>query len=145
MDDDFLGLFNPKLDDKGRLALPAKWREQLAEGLVITRGQDRCLNIWSNEGFRGYAAKLKTIPMTNKAGRDYVRMVASGASDLVPDKQGRFTIPPLLREYAGLNKDLAVVGMFERIEVWDAPAWAVAEAQREDAFAEFSAGEFPGI
>src|SRR5690606_20482539 len=115
----FFGTYTPKLDDKGRLFLPAKFREELAEGLVVTRGQERCLTIWSLEDFQGLAERLAQAPVTNKSTRDYVRMLFAAASQEVPDKQGRISIPSVLRQYASLDKDVVVIGSMNRIEIWD--------------------------
>ena len=102
----FFGTYTPKLDDKGRLFLPAKFRDELAEGLVVTRGQERCLYVWSIADFGELTERLREAPVTNKAARDYVRMLFAGASDETPDKQGRITIPPMLREYAVADADV---------------------------------------
>ena len=101
----FLGTHAPRLDDKGRLILPAKFREQLADGLVITRGQERCLYVFPTAEFERIADQLRQAPVTSKQARDYLRVFLSGASDEMPDKQGRITIPPALRTYAGLTRD----------------------------------------
>ena len=90
---DVLRHLHPKLDEKGRLFLPAKFRDQLAEGLVVTRGQERCLTVWSMEDFQGLTDRLREAPVTNKGARDYVRMLFAAASNEVPDKQGRISIP----------------------------------------------------
>src|SRR5262245_18365565 len=127
----FFGTYTPKLDDKGRLFLPAKFRDELAEGLVVTRGQERCLNVWSREEFGRFTERLPAMPVTNKSGRDYVRMLFAGASDETPDKQGRITIPPMLREYASLSKDCIVIGAMNRVEIWDAASWAAYEQSQE--------------
>jgi MraZ protein len=139
----FFGTFAPKLDDKGRLFLPAKFRDELAEGLVVTRGQERCLNIWSRDEFGRFTERLKAMPVANKAGRDYVRMLFAGASDETPDKQGRITIPPMLRSYAALQKDCVVIGAMNRVEIWDSASWADYEASQEQAFSELSEDVFP--
>src|SRR5690625_8020735 len=97
----FLGIFTQKLDDKGRLLLPAKFREELAEGLVMTRGQERCLYVFSEEGFGEVHERIREAPSTSKRGRDFLRVFLSGAHAETPDKQSRVTIPPALREYAG--------------------------------------------
>ena len=94
----FLGTHTPRLDDKGRLFLPAKFRDELAGGVVITRGQERCLYVWSMEEFGKLTDRLREAPVTNKNARDYVRMFFAGASDETPDKQGRITIPQMLRD-----------------------------------------------
>jgi MraZ protein len=139
----FFGTYTPKLDDKGRLFLPAKFRDELAEGLVVTRGQERCLNVWSSEEFGSFTERLKAMPVANKAGRDYVRMLFAGASDETPDKQGRITIPPMLRTYAALQKECVVIGAMNRVEIWDAASWADYEASQEQAFSELSEDVFP--
>ncbi|PKQ32920.1 MAG: cell division/cell wall cluster transcriptional repressor MraZ [Actinobacteria bacterium HGW-Actinobacteria-2] len=136
----FLGTYTPKLDDKGRFFLPAKFREQLATGLVITRQQDRCLAIWPTEAFLAEVANTANGPSTVRGVRDYQRMVASGASDELPDSQGRVVIPPPLRTYAGLEKEIVVIGAFNRLEVWDQAAWADYSAAQEEAFAALDEG-----
>lgn len=141
----FLGTHTPKLDEKGRLFLPAKFREELAAGLVVTRGQDRCLAIWPVAAFVEQTKTLQSSPSSSKQVRDYQRMIASAASDETPDKQGRITIPPHLRAYAGLDKDCVVVGAINRVEVWDAAAWQAYSAEQESAFAEMNDDLFPGI
>src|SRR5216683_1265620 len=100
----FLGTHAPRLDEKSRLILPAKYREELAGGLVITKGQERCLYVFPPEEFARITEALRTAPVTAKAVRDYSRVFFASASDEVPDKQGRVTIPPALREYAALQR-----------------------------------------
>lgn len=141
----FLGTHTPRLDEKGRLILPAKFRDELSDGLVITRGQDRCLAIWPMVAFVEQTSALRNAPSSNKQVRDYQRMLASGASDDVPDKQGRITIPPHLRSYAGLDKECVVVGAINRVEVWDAEAWQAYSVRQESAFAEMNDEVFPGL
>ena len=141
----FFGTYTPKLDDKGRLFLPAKFRDQLAEGLVVTRGQERCLTVWSLEDFGRLTERLAQAPVTNKGTRDYVRMLFAAASQEVPDKQGRITIPPVLREYASLDKDVVVIGSMNRIEIWDPTSWASYSQEQEQVFSELSDEVFPGI
>jgi MraZ protein len=141
----FFGTYTPKLDDKGRLFLPAKFRDDLAEGLVVTRGQERCLTVWSLDDFRGLTDRLREAPVTNKGTRDYVRMLFAAASQEVPDKQGRITIPPVLREYASLSKDVMVIGAMNRIEIWDPTSWQGYSEEQEQKFSELSDEVFPGI
>jgi MraZ protein len=140
----FLGTHTPKLDDKGRLILPAKFRDELAEGLVITRFQERCLAIWPISSFIDMTKTVRSASSSQQDVRDYQRMLASGASDETPDKQGRITIPPHLRSYAGLDKDCVVVGAIDRVEVWNAAAWEQYSAEKESAFAELNQTLFPG-
>lgn len=141
----FFGTYTPKLDDKGRLFLPAKFREELAEGLVVTRGQERCLTIWSLEDFARLTERLQQAPVTNKGTRDYVRMLFAAASQEVPDKQGRISIPPVLRQYASLDKDVVVIGSMNRIEIWDPASWAQYSEEQEQVFSDLSDEVFPGI
>ena len=141
----FLGTHQPRLDDKGRLFLPAKYREELAEGLVITKGQERCLYVFPVEEFQRLTEALRTAPVTAKAVRDYSRVFFASASDETPDKQGRITIPPSLRRYAGLERDCVVIGANTRLEIWDAQAWDTYLAEQEQAFADLSEEVLPGI
>ena len=141
----FLGTHNPRLDDKGRLILPAKFREQLEEGVVVTRGQERCLYVFPMAEFERLAVQLRQAPVTSKQARDYLRVFLSGASDEQVDKQGRVTIPPALRTYAGLDRDVAVIGAGERIEIWDAAAWDRYLGEQEQVFAEQAEEVVPGL
>ena len=142
---DFLGTYQPRMDEKGRVFLPAKFREPLAAGLVITRGQERCLYVFPNHEFARIYARMREAPVTSKAARDYQRVFLSGASRELPDKQGRVTIPPPLRDYAGLTKDCVVIGAGPRVELWDAEAWASYLADQESAFSDLSEEVLPGL
>src|SRR5580700_118411 len=119
----FLGTHSPRLDDKGRMFLPAKYREDLAAGVVITKGQERCLYVFPVEEFTRITESLRSAPVTAKAVRDYSRVFFASASDEVPDKSGRVTIPQGLRDYAGLRRECVVIGANTRLEIWDTPAW----------------------
>ena len=119
----FLGTYQPRLDDKGRLFLPAKFRDELAGGLVITKGQEHCLFVFTRAEFAGITQRMAEASFTSKAARDYSRVFFAGASDEVPDRQGRITVPAALRSYAGLDKDCVVIGANTRLEIWDAQAW----------------------
>jgi len=141
----FLGTHTPRLDDKGRLFLPAKFRDRLASGLVVTRGQERCLYVYPMDEFAVVAESMRGAPLTHKASRDFQRMFLSGASDEIPDKQGRVTIPPNLREYAGLTRECTVIGAGTRVEVWDTAAWNTYLASTEQAFADQSEEVIPGL
>lgn len=141
----FLGTHNPRLDEKGRLILPAKFREELSEGLVLTRGQERCIYVFSMSEFERVHEQMRTAPISSRQARDYNRIFLSGASDEVPDKQGRITIPPALRTYAGLDRDLAVIGAGSRAEIWAADAWDSYLTEKETAFSETDEDAFPGI
>ncbi|GAB76487.1 MraZ protein [Austwickia chelonae] len=141
----FLGTHTPRIDDKGRLILPAKFRERLASGLVMTRGQERCLYVFPMDEFSRIAGDLRTAPVTSKSVRDYLRVLLSGASDEIPDKQGRVTIPVALREYAGLDRDVTVIGAGSRVEIWDSAAWQSYLSDTEQVFANQAEEVVPGL
>ncbi|AAT89341.1 division/cell wall cluster transcriptional repressor MraZ [Leifsonia xyli subsp. xyli] len=141
----FLGTYAPKLDEKGRIILPAKFREELASGLVLTRGQEHCVYVFSQREFQSLHEKIRQAPVTSKQARDYLRVFLSGASAEVPDKQNRVTVPPALRSYAGLDRDLVVIGAGSRAEIWDAEAWETYLAKQEAAFANTEEEVIPGL
>jgi MraZ protein len=141
----FLGTHTPRLDDKGRLFLPAKFRDRLAGGLVVTRGQERCLYIFPMDEFARVAESMRNAPLTSKSVRDYLRVFLSGASDEIPDKQGRVTVPSVLREYAGLTRDCTVIGAGSRVELWDTTAWDTYLQGTEQGFADQSEEVIPGL
>jgi MraZ protein len=141
----FLGTHTPRLDDKGRLILPAKFREQLEEGVVVTRGQERCLYVFPVSEFGRLAEQLRQAPVTSKQARDYLRVFLSGASDEAVDKQGRVTIPTPLRTYAGLDREVAVIGAGQRVEIWDLTAWETYLNEQEQVFAEQAEEVIPGL
>ena len=140
-----LGTFTPRLDDKGRLILPAKFRSRLAPGLVMTRGQERCLFLLPMDEFRRMYDQIRQAPVTSKQARDYLRVFLSGASDELPDKQGRVSIPAPLRAYAGLDRDVAVIGAGTRVEIWDAQAWETYLAEQESAYSDTAEEVFPDL
>ncbi len=132
----FMGTYTPKLDDKGRLFLPAKFRDRLAEGLVVTQGQENCLVVWPEDVFMQEAQRAQQTPLTQRGARDYARVLFAGAEQGSPDKQGRVGIPPHLRAYAGLDKDVVVIGVMDRIEIWDPQRWTEYSSQAQAKFAE---------
>jgi MraZ protein len=140
----FLGTHTPRLDDKGRLILPAKFRDELAGGVVITKGQERCLYVFPMPEFQRIAGQLREAPVTNKSARAYSRVFFASAHDEVPDKQGRVTIPAHLREYAALDRELVVIGASTRVEIWDKQAWDEYLSASEDDFADIEEGVLPG-
>jgi len=141
----FLGTHEPKLDEKGRLILPARFREELSNGLVITKGQERCLYVFPSSEFSAITERLRGAPVTEKAARDYMRVMFAGAHDEVPDKQGRVTIPSGLRTYAALEKDCVVIGANTRLEIWDSESWNSYLADREKTFSDVSSEVLPGL
>jgi MraZ protein len=120
----FLGEFVHTIDEKGRLTIPARFRDDLVEGLVVTRGIDRCLAIYPMKEWRQLAEQVSALPMTDRLARAFRRLVFANASDAVLDKQGRVLIPPRLREYANLNGDAIVTGLNTFIEVWSLDGWS---------------------
>ena len=140
-----LGTHTPKIDDKGRIFLPAKFREELSEGVVMTRGQERCLYVFSKTEFASVHDKIRQAPVTSEEARKYLRVFLSGASDDQPDKQGRVLVPALLREYAGLTKELVIIGVGSRAEIWDAASWQQYLSNNEEKFANQAEEVIPGL
>jgi MraZ protein len=130
----FLGTYWPRLDDKGRLVLPAKYRDALARGLILTKGQERSIVVWPTEAFEALAAAQDSTATADAERRAYERILFSSAFDEMPDRQGRVTIPPALREYAGLERDVVVIGRNATVEIWDAAAWQAYADSQDDAF-----------
>ncbi|RLV56074.1 transcriptional regulator MraZ [Aeromicrobium phragmitis] len=141
----FFGTYTPRLDDKGRLFLPAKFRPRLEHGVILTRGQEHCIYGWTPEAFTEFTDRVRSTPFTNRQARNFLRMLFSGASSETPDKQGRISIPPVLREWASLGRDCTVVGAMDRIEIWDSQRWDEFSAEQEDTFADMSDEVMPGI
>jgi MraZ protein len=119
----FIGEHRHSIDEKGRLQVPAKWRGQLAEGAVVTKGFDGSLKLYPVALWQEKAAELTTLPQSQPASRAFVRQTLAGAVDLEPDKLGRFVIPPFLRQFASLGKDTVLAGLADHIEIWDVKAW----------------------
>ncbi|MGV1035739.1 MAG: division/cell wall cluster transcriptional repressor MraZ [Candidatus Nanopelagicales bacterium] len=141
----FLGTHSPRLDDKGRLVLPAKFRDGLADGVVLSKGQDRSVVVWPADEFGEYAARIREASRTDARARAYSRVLFSAASDEVPDKQGRISIPSHLRDYAGLDRECIVVGNHATIEIWNPQAWDSYLAAQEPEFADLSEEVVPGL
>ncbi|GAA1362890.1 MULTISPECIES: division/cell wall cluster transcriptional repressor MraZ [Arthrobacter] len=141
----FLGTYTPRLDEKGRIILPAKYRDELANGLVLTRGQERCIYVFSQREFENVHEQMRQAPLASRQARDYIRVFLSGASDEMPDKQGRVTIPGALRSYAGLDREVTVIGAGSRAEIWDTQAWNAYLEEQENTFSETDEEVLPGI
>ncbi len=141
----FLGTYAPKLDDKGRIILPAKFWDELEAGIVVTRGQERCLFVYSTREFEELHERIRQAPVTSKKSRDYLRLFLSGAHSEVPDKQHRVTIPAMLRAYAGLDRELTVIGAGNHAEIWDTDAWNDYYAEQENSFSEITEEVIPGL
>jgi MraZ protein len=141
----FLGTHTPRLDDKGRLTLPAKFRDALAGGLMVTKGQDHCLYVFPRAEFEEMARKVAQAPFTNEAVRAYQRYLFAGTDEQRPDGQGRISIAAELRRYAGLSKDCAVIGAINRLEIWDSAAWQRYLEEHEEFYAQAQEEVLPGV
>jgi MraZ protein len=119
----FIGEYQHTIDPKGRVILPAKFREELGEKFVVTKGLDHCLFVYSNGEWSNLEKKLRTLPLTSKDARAFIRFFFAGAAECGVDKQGRILIPANLRQHADLNKELAIIGVSTRVEIWDRDAW----------------------
>ena len=119
----FIGEYQHSVDDKGRLAIPVKFRKDLKGGAVVTRGLDNCLFVYSLSEWKKLAEKLSALPLSQSNSRAFARLMLAGAMDVEVDGQGRVVLPEYLRRYAGLGKDAVVAGLYNRIEVWDVAAW----------------------
>lgn len=127
-----LGEFKHNLDLKGRMAIPAKFREELKSGAIITRGLDNCLFIFTNKEWEVLAQKLVALPLAQANSRAFSRLMLAGAMDVEVDAQGRILVPDYLRQYADLKKQVVVTGLYSRIEVWDADRWEKYKAKTEN-------------
>ena len=119
----FMGEYNHTIDPKGRLIIPAKFREALGDEFVVTKGLDGCLFVYANTEWNNFEEKLRTLPLTNKNARQFTRFFLAGAAACEVDKQGRILIPQVLREFAKLEKDVVLVGVASRIEIWSKEVW----------------------
>ena len=119
----FMGEYSHTIDTKGRLIIPSKFREELRETFVVTKGLDGCLFVFSDEEWKAFEIKLKSLPLTNKNARQFARFFVAGATPCELDKQGRILLPATLREFAGLEKDVVLTGMLNRIEIWSKEKW----------------------
>ncbi len=115
----FMGEYAHSIDAKGRLIIPAKFREQLGEQFVVTKGVDGCLYVYSNEEWANIEEKFRSVNHTTSDARKFMRFFFAGAATCEIDKQGRILIPSVLREFAGLEKDVTFVGVLTKIEIWD--------------------------
>src|SRR5574344_69453 len=118
-----LGEYNNKLDEKGRVSVPSKFRDDLGVSFIVTKGLDNCLFVYSKQEWAKFEEKLKSLPLTNQNARNFVRFFFSGATECEVDKQGRINIPQNLRDYALLKKEVYVIGVATRVEIWDKENW----------------------
>ena len=119
----FMGEYNHTVDTKGRLIIPSKFREQLGEEFIVTKGLDGCLFVFPQDEWQAFEEKLRTLPLTQKGARQFTRFFVAGATPCELDKQGRILLPATLREFAGLDKDVVLAGMLNRIEIWSEQKW----------------------
>ncbi len=119
----FIGEYQHTLDNKGRIIIPSKLREDLGEDFIITKGLDNCLFVYPNNEWKILEEKLKVLPMTNRDARAFVRFFFSGAAECTLDKQGRVLLPANLREHSKLNKDAVIIGVSTRVEIWSKEEW----------------------
>lgn len=129
-----LGEFRHSLDSKGRVFLPARWREELGDQVVITKGLDKSLSVMTSEEFARKSEELKALRFENRGNRSYMRVLFSGASEEAVDRQGRVTVPPPLREYAGLGKEVTLVGVGDRAEIWHRETWETYRGGVQDSY-----------
>lgn len=120
----FIGEYHHSIDDKGRLAIPTKFRTRLAKGAVVTRGLDQSLFLYPMKEWQALAQKLSQLPLAQANSRAFARLMLAGAMDVGLDRQGRIILPDYLREYAKMGKKLVLAGIYNRIELWDQAVWS---------------------
>ncbi|OGG38736.1 cell division/cell wall cluster transcriptional repressor MraZ [Candidatus Jorgensenbacteria bacterium RIFCSPLOWO2_02_FULL_45_12] len=128
-----LGEYKHNLDTKGRVAIPAKFRDKFISGAIVTRGLDRCLFVFGKAEWETLAQKIISLPLAQSDSRAFARLMLSGATDVELDSQGRILLPDSLRSYAGLKKEIVVTGMYTRVELWDADTWNAYKTKTEGA------------
>jgi len=128
----FIGEYKHNLDEKGRLAIPTKFRADLSKGAVVTRGLDTSLFLFPKEEWDKLAEKLASLPLGQSSSRAFARLMLAGAMDVEVDKQGRVVLPEYLRTYAGLEKSVVIAGLFNRLELWDESTWNAYKSKMEE-------------
>lgn len=134
----FVGEYQHTLDDKGRVALPARFRESLGPRFMLARGLDDCLFIYPLDEWERLVDRLKSVPISQSDFRAFARYFLAGAVEVEPDKQGRFVLPSHLREYAGLTKEVSILGVGNRLEIWDRTNWEEMKARIHQEFAKLA-------
>lgn len=135
----FMGEYQHSLDDKARLTIPAKFREELGPAFIVTRGLDRCLFVYPQKDWETLESKMRAMPLTRADARQFIRFFFSGAAECELDKQGRIVVPGNLREYASINKDCVVIGVGGRVEIWDQGIWKSYTENVENQFSDLAA------
>ena len=131
-----IGEYSHNLDAKGRVFMPAKFREELGEKFIASRGIGKCLFVFSEESWSEFTGKLKTIPITDQKAQVFLRMLFASATECEPDKQGSILLPARLREYAGMDKEVVAIGVMSRVELWSKEAWDDYNAAASDDYEE---------
>ncbi len=134
----FIGEYSHNLDDKGRLAVPVKFRRELSKGAVVTRGLDNCLFLYTKTEWAKLAEKLAALPFSQANSRAFARLMLAGAMDVLLDKQGRIILPEYLRQFAGLKKAAVIAGLYSRLEIWDQETWNKYKNQTESQSSEIA-------
>jgi MraZ protein len=129
----FIGEYSHSLDEKGRLSIPAKFRPSLVQGVVLTRGLDHCLFLYSREEWEQLAHKISQLPLSQKKSRAFARLMLAGAWDAELDSQGRVIVPEYLRQYASITKKVIITGLYNRAEIWDETRWQAYKQETEQA------------
>lgn len=132
----FLGEHKHIVDAKGRVVMPSRFRPELERGLVVVKGQDRCLIVFPVEQFNQEVARLNRLPRTDRRTRNFARILYGGANDQPLDAQGRLALPVSLRAYAGLERDVVVLGVGDRVEIWDADTWNQVQTENDEIYAQ---------
>jgi len=127
----FIGEYQHSVDEKGRIAVPARFRAQLSEGAVVTRGLDNSLVLYPLSDWKDLATRLSALPLSRKSARAFARLMLAGAMEVIPDKQGRVILPGYLRKYAGIKTQAVVTGLYNRVEIWDEATWQQYRTQSE--------------
>lgn len=127
----FIGEYQHTIDEKGRVALPVKFRAKMADGAVVTKGLDDCLAVYTTQEWETLAEKLSALPLTQAASRAFARLMLAGAVQVNIDKQGRVNIPAYLREYAGISGQVVVAGLYSRVEIWSQKRWQEYKSKTE--------------
>ena len=128
----FIGEYNYNLDDKGRLAVPVKFREEIKKGAIVTRGLDNCLFLYTKEEWEKIVEKLSNLPVSQSKARAFSRLMLAGAMEVDCDSQGRINLPDYLRKFAKLEKKTIIAGLFNRLEIWDENLWEEYKKQVEE-------------
>lgn len=140
----FLGTYEHAIDDKGRITIPAKYRSRYESGAVLTEGIERCLYLFPIDVWTDLAQRASALPLTNPTAREFQRQLFGGASDSVPDKQGRIILPSHLREYANIDNQAVIIGMYSRCEIWSSESLREREEERASD-SESRAADYAGL